>query len=200
MSALRIAFLVAALVLTAAVDLFAQQAVPVARGKRVRVTTASLTHIGTVLESKSDTLVLDVEGRAVPLAIAVASITRLDVSRGRESHAFTGGCIGFLAGAATGVAMGFASGDESAPCIMACSAEDKALLGGVLGGVAGAAVGFAVGRSSTASVGSRCTLGVGSASVSGRTARVASRSPCRSPSDGDRERHTLLPPCRPSAP
>jgi hypothetical protein len=145
MIAPRIALLVAALVLAASVDLFAQQAAPVTRGRRVRVSTASLTHIGTVLESKSDTLVLDVEGGTAPLAIAVASITRLDVSRGRESHAFTGGCVGFLAGVATGAAMGFASGDEPAPCFMACSAEEKALVGAVVLGLAGAAAGFAVG-------------------------------------------------------
>jgi hypothetical protein len=62
----RNALLVAALVLTVWVDLFAQQEPPVAPGDRVRVTApdeVSGRFVGTVMEIGADTCVLEVEGR-----------------------------------------------------------------------------------------------------------------------------------------
>jgi hypothetical protein len=113
MIAPRIALLVAALVLIASVDLFAQQEPPVAPGDRVRVTAPTIDpdpFVGTFVSMGADTCVLLVEGRAEALALPFASVTSLEVSRGRKSYALAGAGIGLAAGAVVGVAI--ASGTE----------------------------------------------------------------------------------------
>ncbi len=102
----RFALLVAALLLTATVDLFAQQEAPVAPGDRVRVaapTEVSGRFVGTVMEIGADTCVLAVEGRAEPLALPLASVTKFEVVRGQQSWGWwKGALIGLFGGAALG--------------------------------------------------------------------------------------------------
>jgi hypothetical protein len=67
-------------------------------GDRVRVlaTTPRLVReVCTVLELRPDTLMVNWDGE---LAIPLASIRKLEVSRGRKSHTVLGGAIGFAVG------------------------------------------------------------------------------------------------------
>jgi hypothetical protein len=89
MRAPRNVLLVAALVFTASVDLFAQQEPPVALGDRVRVTAPTIDPdqlVGTLVALGADTCVLEVEAGADPLTLPLASVTSFEVSRGRESN------------------------------------------------------------------------------------------------------------------
>ncbi len=90
----RIVSLVAALVLTAQADLFAQQEPPVAPGDRVRVLAPTIVAgerlVGTIVSMGPDTCVLEIEGRSDPTALPVAPVTRLEVSRGQKSHTLLG--------------------------------------------------------------------------------------------------------------
>ncbi len=75
---------------------------PLASGSRVRVTAPDCALRGqaaTFRVLRADTLVL--YGAACPLA----SVTRLDVSRGQKSHAVVGSLVGAGAGALVGLAM-----------------------------------------------------------------------------------------------
>jgi hypothetical protein len=89
MNAPRIASLVAVLVVTAPLALVAQQEPPVAPGDRVRVSAPSVVEmrvVGFVASLDRDTLVLNAEGGAVLLTVPFASVTALEVYRGRKSR------------------------------------------------------------------------------------------------------------------
>ncbi len=76
----------------------AQDTPPIAVGQRVRVTTESgATHVGLVTALSSGALELQGEGGSQ--RFPAASVTRLEVSRGRKSRAELGAGIGFTAGA-----------------------------------------------------------------------------------------------------
>lgn len=76
----------------------AAQEPPVRPGDRVRVLATApqmIREVCTVLELRSDTLLVDRDGE---LAIPLASIRKLEVTRGRKSHTVLGGAIGFAVG------------------------------------------------------------------------------------------------------
>lgn len=82
---------------------------PVALGDRVRVWPPSVGIeglVGTVLALKPDTLVID---NYEPLMLAISSLTKLEVSRGRQSKARTGGIVGLIGGAVAGAVICIAS-------------------------------------------------------------------------------------------
>ncbi|UCC85234.1 MAG: hypothetical protein JSW46_10100, partial [Gemmatimonadota bacterium] len=143
MIAPRIALLVPTFVLTASVDLFAQQELLIEPGDTVKVAVAAVAHEGIVLALKPDTILLDVRDATEPLALLLASVTRLDVKRGRKSRADLGagigGLIGMVAGALTGKA--FCGSSEDEEC------RGASFGGGLIGFVALGAVGAAVGSS-----------------------------------------------------
>jgi hypothetical protein len=143
MIAPRIALLVAALVLTASVDLFAQQEPLIESGDTVKVAVAGVAHEGIVLALKPDTLLLDVRVATAPLALPLASVKSLKVKRGRKSRARLGAGIGGLIGMGAGAQMGeaFCGSSEDEECIGA------RLSGGLIGIVALGAIGAAVGSS-----------------------------------------------------
>jgi hypothetical protein len=145
MIAPRIVSLVAALVLTAQADLFAQQEPQVAPGDRVRVTAPTIDRdplVGTLVSMGPDTCVLEVEGRAEPLALPLAPVTRLEVSRGQKSHTLWGAGIGLVAGGAAGAAIGSASsrGDEYSGLVTLAYAAGGAWLGLLFGTAIGAVI------------------------------------------------------------
>ncbi len=173
MIAPRIALLVAALVLTASVDLPGQQEPPVAPGDRVRVIVRTIddsdlylltpgtavrrrrrssSHrlVGTLVAVSADTVVLEVEGRADPLALPLASVTSLEVSRGQKSRVGKGALIGGVVGAVIGGVLGAVS-------IGICQSPDNThfvpcwlnipIVAG-LGGAVGAGVGAGIGAAS----------------------------------------------------
>ncbi len=83
------------------------------------------------------------------LLVPVASINRLEGSRGRKSNWAEGAGIGLLVGAATGAIIGLASDTDSggfAPC---CTAETLAAVGALVFGGVGGVIGLIIGASTT---------------------------------------------------
>ena len=147
MNAIRTLSSVLVIALAAAADLAAQQDTLVVLGARVRVTAPTVAEnrlVGTVAAVDADTLVLGVKHGTSSLAIPFASMTSLEVSRGKKSNVGKGLGIGFLAGAALGAVIGFAAGDDP-PGFLAFSSEQKAAAGAILGGLAGGVIGGVVG-------------------------------------------------------
>jgi hypothetical protein len=101
--------------------------------------------VGTVLALRPDTIVV---GNDEPVELAISSLTRLEVSRGRESKARTGGIVGLIGGAVAGAVICIAS-----KCSLTSQSveplEDEGLnsiaLAAALGGVAGYGVGVLIG-------------------------------------------------------
>ena len=145
-----ITLLALALTLGASTEATAQDTPPVAVGQRVRVSTESgATHVGLVTALSSGALELQDEEGSQRFSVPLASVTRLDVSRGLKSNTGKGAGVGFLAGAVTGVLIGFSLGDD--PPLFSddpfpFSAEVKAAVGFFLGGGGGAIIGALIGK------------------------------------------------------
>ncbi|UCC81672.1 MAG: hypothetical protein JSW46_11715 [Gemmatimonadota bacterium] len=192
------------------------------------------------MEIGADTCVLEVEGRAEPWALPLASVETLEVRKWamfRPLHILIGAGAGLLVGGI--MAANIIS--EEAPFAEE-RATERLVFGPLIGGFVGAVIPGKVWKRvdleeirvqlrvrvagapslslsmSVAVQQGACRLavgaGVGSVIVTDRWEEVplhrlrvsmvphrnaSLRSGCRSPSDGDRERHTFLPPCRLSA-
>ncbi len=159
MSAPRIVPLVVALVLTASVDLAAQQESTVAPGSRIRVsapTVSSRPIVGEVVAVHSDTLVIDasawVRGRTQwerleEAEIPLGSLTRLEVSQGKKSNVGKGALIGGLVGAGVGLALGLAASAEDSEGFAPVGPEgagDVLGVSAIMGGL-GAGIGALIG-------------------------------------------------------
>jgi hypothetical protein len=144
MNAPRIASLVAALVLVAPFPLLAQQESLLAPGERVRVTAPGIgvhERVCTFSALRRDTALVMERGGTL-LALPLASITKLEVSRGRRSRVGKGAVIGLLAGAGAGVLLGaldLAQEEGGAEYVLlgwaGLGAGAGALFGAVLGAV-----------------------------------------------------------------
>lgn len=149
----RIVSLTAALILmlTTAVELLPQDSPPVVKGDRVRVSRLGNVPpvICTVLALKADTLVLDAEDRVETLAVPLALVGKLEVSRGEKSNAgggaLTGGLVGGTVGAIIGLGMWRTSGSDD---FISFGPEAVAIGAGVGGGV-GLLLGALIGAAST---------------------------------------------------
>lgn len=147
MNARRIASLVAMLVITAPIGLFAQQEMPVEPGARVRVSAPGVVAgqvVGTIKELRPDTCVLQVEGRPWPLVLPLASVTQLEISRGHKSKSG----IGILLGGSAGFLGGYLIGTQTSVCETCGGSESKGKTGlafGTILGLLGAAVGGELG-------------------------------------------------------
>ncbi len=151
-SEVRAVVLAAALVLTGSADLFGQEAPPVAPGDRVRIAAPEIVNdrvVGTVVALKPDTLAVNVENRDSPLALPLASLTKLEVSQGQKSRTLKGAGIGFLVGGAAGLAT------AALACAIAgdCDADDPytglvyavfGVLGAGVGTLTGAIIGSTI--------------------------------------------------------
>lgn len=135
----------------------------IAAGTRVRITApGALTparQAGQLLALHPDTLVLLPDGSAASLALPLAGVTGIEVSRRRHRSTGTGILIGVLAGGATGAAVGAATYKTPKPSAGCADAQficgpfgvlgrggattGGALLGAVVGGVVGGFVGHA---------------------------------------------------------
>lgn len=124
----------------------AAQASALHSGQRVRVKSTSQAvpvMTGVIEAIDADTLFLrhgGTAGETVATPIPMASITGLQVSRGRRSRWQTGLAIGLGAGAAGGAILGGSSEDD-----LLFSSGDKAVMGAVGLGVLGGAVGAVAG-------------------------------------------------------
>jgi hypothetical protein len=91
-------------------------------------------------------LTIRLDGRDVQVTLPRASLSRLEVSRGRRSHStLKGAGTGMVIGATLGALIGLASGDDRGNCFVCFRAQDKAGMGalvlGTLGGLVGAGAG-----------------------------------------------------------
>jgi hypothetical protein len=123
---------------------------PVAEGDRVRVWAPSVGvegWVGTLLALRPDTMVV---GNSKNLVLEISSLTKLEVSRGNESKAGTGGIIGFVGGAVAGaviclasecsITVGSGDGDSRSDPL-----DENPLVSVGLAAVVGGAVGYGVG-------------------------------------------------------
>ncbi len=149
----RTTLLLLALLLATPADLIAQQEpvateddpVQVRAGDRVRVTAPGLflgRLVGRVVTLTADSCVLKIEGRADTTAIALASLTKLEVRRGQRSHWLEGAAIGVVAGMVVGYTFSYPLGAAcTAEVYDRCIATGGSLIGGVLGFLIGADLG-----------------------------------------------------------
>jgi hypothetical protein len=119
------------------------QAPPLEPGQRVRVTAPDLgvNRQSAVLETLRGDMLVVVEDSTI--RIPVASVTRIDVHRGRHGHPWRGAGIGFLAGAATGAVAGAILCQDGCiewdtGAVVALGAAVFSASGAVVGGVVGA--------------------------------------------------------------
>ncbi len=94
-------------------NLEAQEQVSV--GARVRITAPYLSKrplVGTVVTAGADTLKVRLESNAIPLAIPLGSVTRLDVSSGKKRNAGKGALIGLFVGGVAGAVVWAAYGER----------------------------------------------------------------------------------------
>lgn len=143
---MRSTVLAVALILVPLSDVAPQAALPKS-GDRVRITATSYgleNRTARVANVRSDSLFLHV-APAETLAVALAGVTRLDVSFGRRRYPLQGAGIGSLIGVTSGVLIGYASGDDPPGGWFAFTAGEKAVLAGVGLGLTGLVVGTVVG-------------------------------------------------------
>ena len=128
-----------------------QQPPPVKPGDRVRIgvcTPVCGTRVtGSVLELRSDALLVKSERSGDTLQVALASLGMVEVSRGQKSRVGKGALIGVLVGVGLGAGVGFAVGkgleDDN---VCDCHPAGMAVGGlgvGALGALIGAGVGAA---------------------------------------------------------
>ena len=120
----------------------AQDTLTVTVGERVRVSTESgVTHVG--LLSAMTSGALEVQGEGGSQRFSVASVTRLDVSRGQKSHVF----VGFLVGAGAGLVGSLAVCNFTDTCQVFSDNDvrtDVVLVSTGMGGLLGLTVGYLI--------------------------------------------------------
>jgi hypothetical protein len=148
----RLAYGTAICLLASPVVAMSQDPQAIVPGSRIRITQLeagkSSRHEGTVVTAASDTVVLKLDGLGATATYSLASISGLEVSRGRNRHVAVGVGVGFLAGAGTGALVGALAcknclngRDEMGPLVVA--------LGAGIGGVVGMLVGGSIGAHKT---------------------------------------------------
>jgi hypothetical protein len=166
---------VVALMLVPLGEVAPQAALPTS-GDRIRITAASYgleNRTARVVNVRSDSLFLHI-APAETLAVALAGVTRLDVSFGRRRYPLQGAGIGSLIGVTSGVLIGYASGDDP-PGWFAFTAGEKAVLAGVGLGLTGLVVGTVVGLLKTSDRWMSVPLGAAEASPRLQVSRGGAR-------------------------
>jgi hypothetical protein len=109
-----------------------------------RLSSLGQKHTGTVIEVRGDTLLFTAENQSTPILIPTASLTGLEVSRGKRSHILADAGLGLLAGVLAGGVIGYVSAHDAAK-----NGDDLAYfrvpVGALLGGGVGIVVGAVVG-------------------------------------------------------
>ena len=112
--------------------------------------------IGTIVEKRPETWIVGFDNPDVePLEVPLATVNRLEVSRGLQRNISRGLGYGALAGSVVGVLMGFVVGDDDCSrereagsfCLEVMSAGDKAAVFGFTFGLLGGAIGAVSGLS-----------------------------------------------------
>ncbi len=121
--------------------------------------------VGTVVRLTPDSILLDADNQFSPTAIALGSVSTLQVANGRKSRALVGAGAGFLIGSMVGLLIGTAVDppDQSAFLDFGGGPAGVAV-GALLGAVFGAAIGVVAGPARWVAVGGeQASLGLGSA-------------------------------------
>jgi len=135
----------------------------VSPGTRVRITATSIAEhriVGTILTIGADTLTLRTKrkvapfmlksnGQAETLAIPFASVTKLEVIRGKKRNVVKGAGIGVVVGGLSGVVYGFSEGDDPPGGILEWTAKEKAAMLGIMGSLSGVVLGALIGALKT---------------------------------------------------
>lgn len=143
----RIFFFIAALMLISASALRAQDASLLAAGTRVKLVTPSLDEAqqtGRVVAATRDTITFRPDAHPVTMSLAVADITWIGISGGKETHRGRDALYGAAVGGALGAVIGAVTHKKPAAnsCYFACPSRGAdEVLGAVLGGAVGALVG-----------------------------------------------------------
>lgn len=138
-------------------------ALEVSPGTRVRVTAPSIAEhriVGTIVTIGADTLtlktkrkvepfILNSNGQAETLAIPFASVTKLEVIRGKKRNVVKGAGIGVVVGGLSGVVYGFSEGDDPPGGILGWTAKEKAAMLGIMGSLSGGVLGALIGALKT---------------------------------------------------
>ena len=158
----RAAILVAILAFVPLAGATAQ--VPLRRGERMRVTrlpicppsytncaSSARQSVGTFWAWETDSLILESNGNAV--ALALDSVTKLEVSQGQKSNTAGGAIIGLLVGSVAGAAIGYVSYEKCVPqgglfsCFGDFGPGFDAKVGALAGGLGGIVLGALIGTS-----------------------------------------------------
>ena len=122
----------------------------VSAGSRVRVTQPREgTRIGTVVALTVDSLEVRFAPGSDPARVALAEVTRLDVSRGSERRTMGRAAMGVVVGVGVGSLIGAVSASDCSTTVQVCrtSRGNRILSGGTLLGAVGGVVGLIAGRS-----------------------------------------------------
>ena len=139
------ALLAASLAIASSATAAAQPPRAINAGDRIRVTAPSVSNyafVGTVIALPTDSLV--VQGGSNTWHLSRASVTHIDLSRGRKSNALLGAGIGLLVGAGVGALIGSGCDTElylsSQGECAAAGAAGLGAAGALLGAVSGALI------------------------------------------------------------
>lgn len=134
----------------------AQESQPLVPGSRLRATVSDSTAQeatlqvlrGALVRWENERLLLREDARGETLAVSLARVTRLEVSRGLHGHAAAGAAIGLVTGVAIGVPIGLAGFEDQKDDLLSIGSSGQWALGfgaafGVLGAVVGSLVGSA---------------------------------------------------------
>ena len=118
-------------------------------GDKVRVTTAGERVVGYWVSLDDNRLTLRTEDLDSSLVLPLASLTKLEVSRGQKSAIAKGAGIGFLVGAGVGAGVGalLGAGLGEDVCSGGCVSA-LAGIGALAGGAAGTLIGLGIGAGS----------------------------------------------------
>ena len=139
----RSLLLALALVAITSSPLSAQSVIHVEAGDQVRLASEDASGEFTVVEVRSDKLVLQASSASAQVEVPTTSLTMLDVRRPRArlARAHRGAQIGLLIGAGSGAVVGALSYHEEKGCWLLCSIEEQALVTAGIGMLLGAAGG-----------------------------------------------------------
>lgn len=119
---------------------------PVAAGTRVRVSTPQGRLVGSYVEHRGDAIVLarEEEGRTRTVDVALADVSRVEVSQGRGGRG-KGAKIGALVGVGAAVVIGALAGESCSGDEMLCFDHGTTgVMAGILTIPAGALIGLAI--------------------------------------------------------
>ncbi len=141
----RFFFLLAALFAVAAPVALAQDASLLGAGTRVKLVTPELEtaqQTGTVVAATRDTVTFKSDGYPVTRSLAVADLTSIQISGGKETHRGRDSLYGPAIGGMAGALLGAASYKKQQQCFILCETRSgDAVAGAIVGGLFGTLIG-----------------------------------------------------------